>query len=167
MQHPPPSNERTSARDAAASQQRRMKRGRWVEEADAPSGVRKDRVFSVRLTVAELAEFDAAIQAAGLSRNRAIRIAARQIGGFIEADPETLGTLRDMQRQLSGIATNVNQIARAANRSHDPDYVAFERSRAALGKELARVSSQLRAMMDHAQRRSDGLERLRRGERAM
>ena len=138
MQHPPPSNERTSARDAAASHQRRMKRGRWVEEAGAPSGVRKDRVFLVR-----------------------------QIGGFIEADPETLGTLRDMQRQLSGIATNVNQIARAANRSHDPDYVAFERSRAALGKELARVSSQLRAMMDHAQRRSDGLERLRRSERAM
>jgi type IV secretion system T-DNA border endonuclease VirD1 len=54
---------------------------------------RADRTISVRLTEAELAELDAQIDGLGLNRNRALRIAARRIGGFLEVDCETVEAL--------------------------------------------------------------------------
>jgi type IV secretion system T-DNA border endonuclease VirD1 len=140
---------------------RRMKGGDWTDDAKSDKPQRADRTVPVKMTVDELAEFDAAIAGLGLKRNRALRIAARRIAGFVEADPETLAVLKDMSTQLSGIARNVNQIARAANRTHDPDFRAFMEERRDLGKQLARVEGQMRKFMDTAQRRSDGEARLR------
>ena len=114
------------------------------------------------MTAAELAEFDAAIAPLGLKRNRALRIAARRIGGFLEADAETLAVLKDIQAQISGIARNVNQIAKAANRTHDPDFRAFMEERRDLGKALSRLDAELRSITEIATRRSDGEARLRR-----
>jgi hypothetical protein len=68
------------------------------------------------LTEAELAELDAQIEGSGLNRNRALRIAARRIGGFLEVDAAMVEELRGINRQLAGVATNINQIAHAANR---------------------------------------------------
>ncbi|WP_299843721.1 DNA mobilization endonuclease VirD1/MobC family subunit [uncultured Jannaschia sp.] len=140
---------------------RRMRGGTWVEaaDADAPPG-RVDRVVTVKMSAAELAELDAAIAPLGLKRNRALRIAARRIGGFVEAAPEEVALLRDAVRQLGGIARNVNQIARAANRTRDPDYRGFLEERAALGREMARVEARMQAVLDLAARRRDGLARL-------
>ena len=140
---------------------RRMQGGTWVEVTDeeAPPP-RADRVVSVKMTAAELAELDAAIAARGLTRNRALRIAARRIGGFVEAAPEEVALLRDAVRQLGGIARNVNQIARAANRTGTPDYRGFLEERAALGREMARVEARMQAVLDLAARRGDGLARL-------
>ena len=101
---------------------RRMRGGTWVEVVDEDTDAlpaRVDRVVTVKMTAAELAELDAAIAPLGLKRNRALRIAARRIGGFVEAAPEEVALLRDAVRQLGGIARNVNQIARAANRTRD------------------------------------------------
>lgn len=125
----------------------------------APAG-RADRTISIRLTEAELAEFDARIAPLGLKRNRALRIAARRIGGFVEADPAELDALKSAAAQLSGVARNINQIARVANRTGDPHLAAFLEERQDLGKELSRLTAQLRRMMDLAQRREDGLRRL-------
>ena len=140
---------------------RRLRGGTWVEVADedTPPG-RVDRVVTVKMTAAELAELDAAIAPLGLKRNRALRIAARRIGGFVEAAPEEVALLRDAVRQLGGIARNVNQIARAANRTRDPDYRGFMEERAALGREMARVEARMQAVLDLAARRRDGLQRL-------
>jgi type IV secretion system T-DNA border endonuclease VirD1 len=140
---------------------RRMESGDWTDDAKSDKPQRVEKPVSVKLTEAELAEFDEAIARLGLKRNRALRIAARRIAGFVEADVETLAVLKDMSAQLSGIARNVNQIARAANRTHDPDYRAFMEERRDLGKQLARVEGQMRKFMDTAQRRSDGEARLK------
>ena len=123
----------------------------------APSG-RADRTISIRLTEAELAELDARIASLGLKRNRALRIAARRIGGFVEADPAELGALKHAAAQLSGVARNINQIG-------DPHLAAFLEERRVLGKELSRLNAQLRRMMDLAQRREDGLRRLEKARR--
>ncbi len=135
--------------------------GTWVEvtDNDAPAA-RAERVVSVKMTEPEVAELDAAIAPLGLTRNRALRIAARRIGGFVEADPAEVEALRDAVRQLGGIARNVNQIARAANRTHDPDYRGFMEERAALGRQLARVEDRVQELLDLAARRRDGLARL-------
>ena len=140
---------------------RRMRGGTWVEtsEGDAPPE-RVDRVVTVKMTAAELAELDAQIAPLGLKRNRALRIAARRIGGFVEAAPAEVELLRDAVRQLGGIARNVNQIARAANRTREPDYEGFLEERAALGREIARLDARMQTMLDLAARRRDGLARL-------
>ncbi|WP_299656193.1 DNA mobilization endonuclease VirD1/MobC family subunit [uncultured Jannaschia sp.] len=137
-----------------------MKGGDWVDPDAEPAPVRADKTISVRLTEAELTEFDAQIARLGIKRNRALRIAARRIGGFVEADPAQVEALRDVARQLVGVARNINQIAKSANRTRDPDYRAFMEERAALGKVLARVQGETQIILDLAARREDGLARL-------
>ena len=149
-----------SAEETPAWRKRRMKGGNWVDPDKPARKQRADRVIAVRLTEAELAEFDAQIVALGLNRNRALRIAARRIGGFVEADAAQIEALRDITRQLTGIARNINQIARSANWTGDPDYRAFMEERAKLGKELARTQGPIQETLELAARREDGLARL-------
>lgn len=140
---------------------RKMRGGSWTGAADEDAApARVDRVVTVKMTEAELAELDAAIAPLGLKRNRALRIAARRIGGFVEAAPEEVALLRDAVRQLGGIARNVNQIAKAANRTREPDYRGFMEERAALGRQIARLDARMQAVLDLAARRRDGLARL-------
>ena len=98
---PNPTSERQDEKNDAAEarKERRIIGGRWQDPAKARKAPRADRTISVRLTQAEL---DAQIEAAGLNRNRALRIAARRIGGFLEVDAATLGELRGINRQLAG-----------------------------------------------------------------
>lgn len=96
----------------------------------------------------------------GIKRNRALRIAARRIGGFVEADAAQVKVLRDVARQLMGVARNISRIAKSANRTCDPDYRAFMEERAALGRELAKVQDQTQVILDLAVRREDALARL-------
>ena len=140
-----------------------MIRGKWQDPEAAKKEPRADRTISVRLTEAELAELDAQIQIAGLgfNRNRALRIAARRIGGFLEVDGATVEALRTINRQLAGVATNINQIAHSANRTHDPDYQRFMAQRAELGRILIETRGALQRILDLGARREDGLERLK------
>ena len=87
-------------------------------------------------------------------------VAARRIGGFLEVDAAVVAELRALNRVLTGIATNVNQIAHAANRTHDPAYQAFLAERAALGPVLLEVRGALQRILDLGARREDGLARL-------
>lgn len=153
---------KTPPADAAgpAWRGREMIGGRWRDPDKARKEPRADRTISVRLTEAELAELDAQIEGFGLNRNRALRIAARRIGGFLEVDAATVEALRGINRQLAGVATNVNQIAHAANRSHDPNYRAFMAQRAELGRVLIEVRGALQQILDIGARREDGLARL-------
>lgn len=142
---------------------KRVKRGgvwRDVPGEGSRSG-RADKTISVRLTEAELAEFDAQIEALGLKRNRAMRIAARRIGGFVEVDAETLALLKDAQAQIKGIATNINQIAKLSNRLKSPQHAAFFEERGQLGRELARLQDGIQQILELNRRRHDGLARLR------
>jgi type IV secretion system T-DNA border endonuclease VirD1 len=134
--------------------------GKWQDPEKAKKEPRADRTTSVRLTEAELVELDAQIAGLGLNRNRALRIAARRIGGFLEVDGETVEALRTINRQLAGVATNINQIAHAANRTHDPDYRAFVAQRAELGRILIETHGTLQRILDLGARREDGLARL-------
>ncbi|UOM37039.1 DNA mobilization endonuclease VirD1/MobC family subunit [Acuticoccus sp. I52.16.1] len=141
---------------------RRLSGGAWKSDAPSTTRERAEKTISVKMTEAELVAFDAAIAQVGLKRNRALRIAARRIGGFLEADAETLAVLKDLQAQIAGIARNVNQIAKAANRTLEPDYRAFMEERRDLGKALSRLDSELRTITETATRRTDGEARLRR-----
>ncbi len=139
---------------------RRMKGGDWIDSSTKTPVRRADKIVSVRLTEAELAEFDAQIEVLGLKRNRALRIAARRIGGFVEADAAQVETLREIAKQLIGVARNINQIAKAADRTREPDFCAFMEERAALGRQMAAVQGQTQAILNLAARREDGLARL-------
>ena len=137
-----------------------MRGGDWVDPDDRPAAARADRVVTVRVTEAELAEFDAQIARLGLKRNRALRIAARRIGGFVEADAEQVAVLRDVARKLVEVARDINRIAKAGEGTGGPDCRAFMEARAALGRELAAVQARTQAILDLAARREDGLARL-------
>ena len=139
---------------------RRLEGGDWAPAEVGTAKPRADKTVSVKMTEAELAEFDAQIARLGIKRNRALRIAARRIAGFVEVDRAVTAELRDATRQLSGIARNVNQIARTANRTLDPDYQAFMEERAELGRALVRIEEQMQTILDLAARRTDGLSRL-------
>lgn len=141
---------------------RRMEGGVWVGPEASMPPQRADRTIPVKLTQAELAEFDAQIARLGLKRNRALRIAARRIAGFVELDTAQVETLREATKQLVGIARNINQIAKSANRTHEPAYRAFMEERAALGRQMAVLQADLQRLLDLAARREDGLARLER-----
>lgn len=162
-----PADDRDDAKGSAAGPwgARALKRGRWMDvgEGGAAAPKRADKTLSIRMTAAELEEFDAQIAALGLKRSMALRIAARRIAGFVEVDAATVGALRDLVRQVGGIATNINQIARAANRTRDPDFRAFMEERAALGRDLARVEGLIQRLLELGARRADGLARLEAG----
>ena len=79
-------------------------------------------------------------------------------GSTLEA---TVEALRTINRQLAGVATNINQIAHSANRTHDPDYRAFMAQRAELGRILIETRGALQRILDLGARREDGLERLK------
>ena len=66
-----------------------------------------------------------------------------------------------MFRELRRIGTNINQIAHAANRTHDPDYRAFLAQRAELGRLLIETRGALQQILDLGARREDGLARLK------
>lgn len=141
---------------------RALKRGRWTDvgEGSAAAPKRADKTLSVRLTAAELAEFDAQIATLGLKRSMALRIAVRRVAGFVEVDAATVEALRGVARQIGGVATNINQIAKAANRTRDPDFLAFMEERAALGRDLARIEGLVQRLLELGARRADGLARL-------
>lgn len=163
---PLPSAEDGTESGVAASagadwRRRKMIRGRWRDpDAASETPPRAEKVISVKMTAAELAEFDAQIAVLGLKRNRALRIAARRVGGFVELDADTVALLREINRAVAGIGVNVNQIAKAANRTHEPAYQRFLEERAQLGAELARLDAVLQPLFDVAKRRGDGLQRL-------
>lgn len=118
-------------------------------------------VISVKLRPAEKKEFKTICDKLGVSPNWAMRSMARQSAGFLELQKQTLNELQAVSRQLVGVATNINQIAKAGNRTLSPDYHAFMEDRRELGKELSRLQSQLQTILDVGKRRSDGLELLR------
>ncbi len=137
-----------------------MKSGDWVDPDAPKSPKREDKVFSIRATKAEVEEFDEQLAQIGMKRSQALRIAMRRIAGFVEVDADVTTELREATKQISGIAKNVNQIARAANRTHDPDYIGFMEERRALGRELSRIEAQMQRILNLAARRDDGLARL-------
>ena len=146
--------------DSEPWKERRMIRGRWREPEDARAGARADKPISVKLTEPELKAFDAQIAKVGLKRNRALRIAARRIGGFLEMDQAALDELRYIARQIGGIATNINQMARVTHVTKEPDYEKFLQERRDLGQDMARLESLLQRLLNVGQRRTDGLRRL-------
>ncbi len=142
-------------------QGREMRRGRWRPSEDGGSATKRaDRVIPVRMTEAEADELDAQVKTLGLSRNKALRIAARRIGGFVETDAQVSEALRDAVRQIGGIARNINQLAKTANRTKAPDFVRFQRHRMELAEELERVEGLAQRLLDLGKRRGDGLKRL-------
>ena len=127
-------------------------------------GLEGHSVVTVRLRNAEFLEFTEQVEAAGLTNNRAFRIAARRISGFLEIDEDTQSTLRNIARQISGIASNINQLAKIANTTNSVDHSAFLEERKKLGLELAQLSDIQQQLLNVGRRRQDGVRRL---EKAM
>ena len=140
---------------------RRLVGGRWRDPKAMKGPARADRTICVRLTAAELEALDDQVAQAGIKRNRALRIAARRIAGFVEMDREALEELRHVSRQIGGVARNVNQIARVAHVTQSPQYEALMEERQHLGREMARLAALLQRLLEVGTRRTDGLRRLK------
>lgn len=136
-------------------------RGQWKSGSSAKG---EDVVgfvtVSVKLRPEEKAEFKRVCQTLSVTPNRALRTMAREASGFLEVSDEALNELQTLTRQISGVATNINQIAKAGNRTWNPDYAAFMEDRKQLGKELARLEQRIQTILNVGRRRSDGLRKL-------
>ncbi|MBL4582953.1 MAG: DNA mobilization endonuclease VirD1/MobC family subunit [Gammaproteobacteria bacterium] len=136
-------------------------RGQWKTSVSAGG---EDVVgfvtVSVKLRPEEKAEFKRVCEKLSVTPNRALRTMAREASGFLEVSDDTLEQLKLITRQISGVATNINQIAKAGNRTFNPDYVAFMEDRKQLGVELARLEQLIQMILNVGKRRSDGLRKL-------
>ena len=144
--------------------QRRMLNGRWQAPTSAADQVDEPAftVISVKMRRAEAEAFRTVCAELGVRPNRAFRAMARHTAGYVELAESDARELRDATVQLRGIATNVNQIAKAGNRTRAPDYAAFMEERARLAPILVRIQRQAQDLLDVARRRFDGRERLQR-----
>jgi len=116
---------------------------------------------SVKLRPEEKAELKRVCESLGLTPNKAMRIMARRSSGFLELSNQSLENLDTIKQQIIGVSRNINQIAKAANRTRSPDYIAFMEDRAELGKELRKLQRELQKVTNTARRRTDGLAPLR------
>lgn len=136
---------------------RRLVNGRWVKPeppcAPEPGFV----VMATKLRPAEAEDFRLVCATLDVRPNRALRSLVRKATGYLEADREAVDELRAVTRQVTGIATNVNQIAKVANRDQRIDDVALMAEWKALGGQLARVEASVQRILDIAARRTDGL----------
>jgi len=150
-----------SRRKQAAWKGKAPHRGKWKSpgrerDSKSPGFV----TVSVKLRPAEREEFRRVCKALGVTPNRALRTMARRSAGFLETGDPVLANLSTITRQISGVSTNINQIAKAANRTREPDYRAFMEDRLELGAHLARLEDVIREIVNVGRRRSDGLRRL-------
>ena len=86
---------------------------------------------------------------------------ARRSSGFLELSNQSLENLDTITQQIIGVSRNINQIAKAGNRTRSPDYIAFMEDRAELGKELRKLQLTLQKVTNTARRRTDGLAPLK------
>ena len=82
---------------------------------------RKSRVVRLRVTEADHAELVAFAEAQGLAMSELLRRGARMAAGAGPAfDGEFRGQIVDLVRQVRGVATNINQMAKAMNSGRVP-----------------------------------------------
>lgn len=116
--------------------------------------------LGVKLRPQEKEAFRQACAEHGVTPNKAVRIFVRQCCGFLELSDEALEHLGTITRQISGVSTNINQIAKAGNSTLSPDFIAFMEDRKELGAQLARLEDMMREVINVARRRSDGVRKL-------
>jgi len=136
--------------------------GQWKQKSNTKYGEKIGfQMVSVKVRPAEAIEFKKTCDGLGITRNHALRSMIRRVTGFMEIDKSALQELQSITRQLNGVATNINQIAKAGNRTQSPDYHAFMEDRRELGIELGRLQGHLQTILDLARRRTDGLGALK------
>ncbi|WP_136661796.1 DNA mobilization endonuclease VirD1/MobC family subunit [Nitratireductor sp. XY-223] len=137
------------------------RRGEWktstAEDDDGGVGFVH---LSTKVRPEEKEAFKQACSKHGVTPNKAVRIFVRQCGGFLEISDEALQHLVTITRQISGVSTNINQIAKAGNRTLSPDFNAFMEDRKELGAQLAELEDIIREIVNVGKRRSDGLRKL-------
>ncbi|MCK7615931.1 DNA mobilization endonuclease VirD1/MobC family subunit [Roseibium sediminicola] len=111
-------------------------------------------VFSVRMRASEVAELDALCAELGVKRNRVLRTLVLKANGFLDYDKETTDVLRNLTRQISGMATNINQLAKQANKTSEPDFIAFMEDRKGLGALFSKVETQVQILLNVRKRKA-------------
>ncbi|MCI4643444.1 MAG: DNA mobilization endonuclease VirD1/MobC family subunit [Hyphomonadaceae bacterium] len=137
------------------------RRGQWKQRGgdDDESGVGFVHL-SAKVRPEEKEAFKLACRKIGVTPNKAIRIFVRQCCGYLEISDEALEHLATITHQISGVSTNINQIAKAGNRTLSPDYIAFMEDRKELGAALSELEDIIREIVNVGRRRSDGLRKL-------
>lgn len=137
------------------------RRGEWKQPKleEDESGVGFVHI-SVKVRPEEKAAFKQACSQHGVTLNKAVRTFVRQCCGYLEISDEMLGQMTIVTRQISGVSTNINQIAKAGNRTQSPDFIAFMEDRKELYAKLAELEDIIREIVNVGKRRSDGLRKL-------
>lgn len=148
--------------DGLSGKQRQSirKHGQWKQSN--PDDGESDVGFvhlSSKVRPEEKEAFKTLCKSQGVTLNKAVRIFVRQTTGYLELGDQSLECLLDITRQISGVSTNINQIAKAGNRTLSPEYIAFMEDRKELGAQLARLEDLLREVVNVGKRRSDGLRK--------
>ncbi|OWJ77985.1 helix-turn-helix domain-containing protein [Haematobacter missouriensis] len=89
-----------------------LNHGRLVRSANGS----RTRVFTMRVSEAELRAFDASLSRRGINhRSDALRLLVMAAGGFLAPDEHMTEELRSLGAALNRVGNNINQIARRLN----------------------------------------------------
>jgi len=114
------------------------------------------KIVSVRMRGAEYVEFTNTVQRLGLTKNRALRVAARKISGFLEVDAETKSILQDLLTQIGLIASEIHDISRAARETGTLDMDDYMEQRRLFAAEFVQLDDALQSLLNVTNRRQDG-----------
>lgn len=119
------------------------------------------KIVSIRLRRAEFECFSKRAQELGLTHSLALRIAARRIAGFLEADSETRQALRDISGSIAEISLDLREIRRSCELNETVDTRALTESFANFARAYLKLDHVLETILNVSQRRSDGQTRLK------
>ncbi len=119
------------------------------------------RVMSVRMREPEYECFIEQVAAAGLTNNKALRIAARRIAGFLEIDDESRALLTDVSVAINTVSRALTALNQTATKTGTVDMAAFAQERATFGQQFVQLDEKLRHILNVSARRQDGMAMLK------
>jgi type IV secretion system T-DNA border endonuclease VirD1 len=129
-------------------------------EQEGLNGADAYKIVSIRLRMAEFKDFSEQAEALGLSCNLALRIAARQISGFLEIDHAVQAQIERSLRAIGDMSQRINGLHAAYLESGAVDIALLSEQRTAFGQEFAELDALMRSILNISRRRSDGRQRL-------
>lgn len=123
------------------------------------------KIVSIRLRQAEFDTFSEQVQKMGLTHNKALRIAARRIAGFLEIDSESRNYLKDISNNITEYSIDIRNLRKSYEASNVLETEKLTENLASFGQHFVKLDYMLQKILNISQRRLDGQAKLKKAAR--